>query len=189
MMKSQGPTVILKRSRRKTLALEITRKGELIIRAPQRMPLSEIQAFVEKKQPWIEKHLLQIAQQNEDIPAEPLTQDEVCKLADQALRIIPERVKYYAPIVGVTYHNITIRNQKTKWGSCSSRKNLNFNCGLMLAPPEILDYVVVHELCHLKVMDHSPAFWQEVEQILPDYRKRKAWLKSNGSRIMRMLHG
>ena len=98
--------------------------------------------------------------------------------------MFPERVSYYAREIGVDYGRITIRQQKTRWGSCTSEGNLNFNWLLMLAPPEILDYVVVHELCHRKEMNHSAAFWREVEHILPDYRERKKWLKDNGWYLM-----
>ena len=94
---------------------------------------------------------------------------------------------YYAPAVGVTYDRITIRSQRTRWGSCSSRGNLNFNCLLMLAPEKVVDYVVVHELCHRKEMNHSPRFWAEVERILPDYRQSKRWLKENGQSLMGQL--
>ena len=83
-------------------------------------------------------------------------------LADQAVKTIPEKVRYYAPLVGVTYGRITIRNQRTRWGSCSSKGNLNFNCLLMLAPPEVLDSVVVHELCHRKEMNHSKMKWNQL---------------------------
>ena len=79
---------------------------------------------------------------------------------------------------------ITIRNQKTRWGSCSSKGNLNFNCLLMLTPPEVIDYVVVHELCHRKEMNHSGAFWAEVEKVLPDYKEQVKWLKENGGQII-----
>lgn len=96
---------------------------------------------------------------------------------DDVFRII---VEYFARQVGVDYGRITIRNQKTRWGSCSSKGNLNFNCLLMLAPAEILDYVVVHELCHRKEMNHSKAFWAEVEKVLPDYRESVKWLKEKG---------
>ena len=88
------------------------------------------------------------------------------KLASKALDYIPGRVKYYADIIGVTYGKITIRNQKTRWGSCSSKGNLNFNCLLMLMPPEVIDYVVVHELCHRKQMNHSKAFWRKYFQTI-----------------------
>ena len=116
-----------------------------------------------------------------------MTLDKIKALADQALEIIPTRVEYFAKIIGVTYGNITIRNQKTRWGSCSSKGNLNFNCLLMLAPPEVLDYVVVHELCHRKQMNHSKAFWTEVEKVFPDYKKSIKWLKEEGSQIMYMV--
>ena len=84
----------------------------------------------------------------------------------------------------MTYGRITVRDQKTRWGSCSQTGNLNFNFRLILAPSEVLDYVVVHELCHRRQMNHSTQFWQEVAQVLPDYRKRKAWLTENGWRLM-----
>ena len=109
---------------------------------------------------------------------------DIRKLADQASVVIPKRVEYFAEKIPVTYGRITIRNQKTRWGSCSGKGNLNFNCLLMLAPPEVLDYVVVHELCHRKEMNHSERFWREVENILPDYRERKKWLKENGGRLI-----
>lgn len=114
-----------------------------------------------------------------------LSNDEIHELAAKALNYIPERVAYYAEQIGVTYGRITIRNQKTRWGSCSSKGNLNFNCLLMLTPPEIVDYVVVHELCHRKEMNHSKAFWSEVEKVLPNYKTRVRWLKDEGSSIMR----
>ena len=93
------------------------------------------------------------------------------------------RVAYYAEKLGVSYGKITLRQQKTRWGSCSSEKNLNFNWKLILAPPEVLDYVVVHELCHLKEMNHSKAFWDEVGKVMPEYETYKLWLKENGWKL------
>lgn len=98
----------------------------------------------------------------------------------QAKTIIPKRVRYYAAQMGESYGNITIKNQKKRWGSCSSARNLNFNRRLVMAPQEVLDYVIVHELCHLRQMNHSNAFWQEVELVLPDYKMHKKWLETNG---------
>lgn len=87
------------------------------------------------------------------------------------------RVEYFAPLVGVTYNRIFIKEQKTRWGSCSSLGNLNFNWKLILLDEELLDYVVVHELAHRKQMNHSPTFWAEVERVLPDYRERRRRLR------------
>ena len=91
--------------------------------------------------------------------------------------------KKYADIIGVDYGRITIRMQKSRWGSCSSKGNLNFNCLLMNAPDEITDYVIVHELCHRKEMNHSPKFWAHVEAVLPDYKERRKWLKDHGNEL------
>ena len=113
-----------------------------------------------------------------------LTQEELNKLASLAKDVIPSKVAYYARIMGVTYGRITIRCQKTRWGSCSSKGNLNFNCLLMLAPPDVLDYVVVHELCHRLEMNHSAAFWKQVERVLPSYKEQRKWLKDMGGHLM-----
>lgn len=97
------------------------------------------------------------------------------------------RVEYFAPLVGVTYNRIFIKEQKTRWGSCSSQGNLNFNWRLILAPEEVLNYVVVHELAHRKEMNHSKAFYAIVESVLPDYRQSRKWLRENGQRLWDMV--
>ena len=122
-------------------------------------------------------------EKSEALEIQPLSEEELKGLAKKALQIIPERVEYFSKLVGVSYGHITIRNQKTRWGSCSSKGNLNFNCLLMLTPPEVLDYVVVHELCHRKEMNHSKAFWSEVEKVIPNYRKLRKWLSDEGHSI------
>ena len=173
------------RSSRKTMVLEIIKDGMILVRAPYRMPESEIRRFIQEKSDWIEKHVQRIEERQRTLtPVEGLTMKDIRKLADQASVVIPKRAEYFAEKIPVTYGRITIRNQKTRWGSCSGKGNLNFNCLLMLAPPEVLDYVVVHELCHRKEMNHSERFWREVENILPDYRERKKWLKENGGRLI-----
>ena len=171
----------IKRSSRKTLAIHITPAGEVEVRCPMTMPRATVEAFVESKRGWIGKHLQAISAK----PKEPeLTEDEHRALARQAKAVFPERVMHFAPLVGVSHGRITVRCQRSRWGSCSSKGNLNFNYLLMLAPPEVLDYVVVHELCHQKEMNHSPRFWAEVERVLPDYRTQKQWLKDNGTQLM-----
>lgn len=176
------------RSSRKTISLEITRDGSVLVRAPYRMPMTRIQKFAEEKADWIERHRELMRERNEAVrPEERLSKEEIRQLASQALTVIPVRAEYYARKLEVTYGRITIRSQKTRWGSCSSKGNLNFNCLLMLTPPEVIDYVVVHELCHLREMNHSKRFWKEVEQILPDYRKQRQWLKENGGKLIDRL--
>lgn len=173
------------RSNRKTISLRIKPDGSIELRAPQQMTDREIQEFIQQKSQWIEKKLQEMQErQQQRSQLEPLTMEEIRGLADQALRVIPERTAHFAGIIGVTYGRITIRNQKSRWGSCSGKGNLNFNCLLMLMPPEVLDYVVVHELCHRKEMNHSPRFWAEVSKILPDYKNQVKWLKEHGTEIM-----
>ena len=173
------------RSYRKTIGLEVKPDGQVIVRAPRRLSESEIRGFVQKHRAWILKHQKMVNERVEKRrEIRKLTKQEIQKLADQAVEVIPKRVAYYAPKVGVTYGRITIRNQKTRWGSCSSKGNLNFNCLLMLTPPEVIDSVVVHELCHRKEMNHSKQFYQEVLRVYPDYWKWNRWLKENGSFLL-----
>ena len=173
------------RSDRSTCQIQIKADGRIVVRAPRRMSDRDIDRFVCEKEKWIERSLEKIRQARERAEScERLTFEEIDRLADKALEYIPERVRYFAPLVGVDYGRITVRNQKTRWGSCSGKGNLNFNCLLMLTPAEVIDYVVVHELCHLKEMNHSPKFWAEVERVLPDYKQSRLWLKRNGGVII-----
>ena len=171
------------RSDRKTVSIQIKPDGTVVVRAPRRMPTAQIRAFVCSKEAWIEKHLSAMAED----PLQRLTPEQVEQLREQARAVITERVAFFAPCVGVTYGRISIRTQHTRWGSCSSEGNLNFNCLLALAPPQVLDYVVVHELCHRRQMNHSDLFWAAVETVLPDYRQSKRWLKENGRKLMALL--
>ena len=176
------------RSRRKTVSLEIKPDGTILVRAPLGIPESRIQKFVEEKQEWILKNLAKI--QKRDEQREQITRLSALErqhLQNKAGVVIPRRVSYFAEKIGVSYGKITLRQQKTRWGSCAVNGNLNFNWLLILAPPQVLDYVVVHELCHRIEMNHSRAFWEEVEAVLPDYRERQRWLKDNGWRLMEEL--
>lgn len=176
------------RSGRRTLAIEIKSDLQIVVRAPYRASGKEIEKFVLDRADWLEKHLSRMRQRKAELESRsaelPLTMEDIRTLAEEATKVIPERVRHFAPIVGVTYGMITVRNQRTRWGSCSARGNLNFNCLLMKTPPEVLDYVVVHELCHRKEMNHSPRFWSEVERVLPEYKKARKWLKDNGGAII-----
>ena len=165
------------RSRRKTLSAQI-REGRLVVRAPLRTTDAEIRAFLEKHRRWLEKHLQQSrALEQAKAGTRKLTKQEIAELKKKARAVIPGRVAYYAPLVGVSYGRITIRNQRTRWGSCSAKGNLNFNYQLYYLPEELMDYVIIHELAHRKHMNHSKEFWKVVEEYCPDYRERRKVLK------------
>lgn len=174
------------RSNRKTIAIQIKGDGQLIVRAPLRMPKAEVMAFVDKKKEWIEKHLNAIAQR-QTTSERPFTAAELKELTTAAEEDIAHRVAWFAPIVGVSYARVTIRAQKSRWGSCSAKGNLNFNCLLMLCPEDVRDYVVVHELCHRKELNHSPQFWNEVRRVLPFCDNARKWLKISGVSLIRRI--
>ena len=176
------------RTKRKTISIKVNNDLTVTVRAPIFTSDKEIGEILKSKEKWISKCIEQIKRKNEELSKiDYFTAEEISKLADKALNYIPGRVKYYADIIGVTYGKITIRNQKTRWGSCSSKGNLNFNCLLMLAPPEVLDSVVVHELCHRREMNHSQKFYAEVLRVLPTYRTQEKWLKEHGGELLKRL--
>lgn len=105
----------------------------------------------------------------------------------QAKRHIIKRTRDLAERYGFEYKRIAVKDQSSRWGSCSSLGNLNFNWRLFLAPSVVLDYVIIHELAHTQQMNHSKAFWNIVEKIMPEFRKSKLWLKTNGNNLMRMI--
>lgn len=181
---------VVTKTKRKTISVEITSDVDVIVRAPKWMSDAAISGFVEKNRSYIEKNLARMKAKKQSLAGvQRITATELEELYLQAKQVIPERVKYYAPLVGVDYGRITIRRQHTRWGSCSSKGNLNFNVALMKVPFPVLDYVVVHELCHRIEMNHSRSFWLQVERVFPDYKNCKKWLKDNGERVMIEVSG
>ena len=172
------------RSGRRTLALQIKPDGTPLVRAPRRTPLWEIETFLRTHWDWIERQREKLASQPK---VEKLREEELAALKKQARPVFLARTAIYAPLVGVSWQRLSVRSQRSKWGSCSSKGNLNFNCLLLLAPPEVLDYVVVHELCHRLEMNHSPRFWAEVRRVLPNYAEARKWLRQNGESLMARL--
>lgn len=170
--------VELQRGKRKTLVLSITQEGHLLIKAPLQMPEKEIERFIGQRRYWIYKQTKRILQENASRVVR--SEEEVQELKEQAREVLTKRTDYYKEILKVDYQRIRIGDQKTRWGSCSSRGTISYNWHLVLMPERIMDYVVVHELCHLVEMNHSPAFWKKVSEILPDYEERRKWLKENG---------
>lgn len=176
------------RSSRRTMSIEIKEDGQIIVRVPNRVSGRDADRFVEERLDWIEKTLEKIEKRKADRP-------EVVKFSETELKIIKKRAKreipilvdYYAAQIGVTYQRISIRAQKTLWGSCTAEGNLNFNCLLVLLPERVMRYVVVHELCHRKEMNHSKRFWNEVSKVLPDYRELRKKLKEEGGIFLEKL--
>lgn len=183
-MKFENAEVSVIKSKRKTVSIQV-KPNEVIIRAPTRMKQNEIEKFVETKRNRIKKHLESLSEKQKLLEnIEPYSDEEIKSYIKKAKAVIPKKVEFYADKIGVTYNKITIRCQRTRWGSCSSKGNLNFNCLLVLLPDEIIDSVVVHELCHRKQMNHSAKFYAEIEKVFPDYKRCYAWLKQNGNKYM-----
>ena len=174
------------RSRRKTVALTMKRDGTPLIRAPKGVPRAFIRQFLRQHPEWLE-HCEQKKQALE--AAGRYSEEEMKAMAAKAREIIPERCRFRAGQMGVEYNRIALRFQHTRWGSCSGKKNLNFNCLLVQAPPEVLDSVVVHELCHLKEMNHSRAFYENVYRYCPEYDRCSRWLKEHGAELLAKLPG
>ena len=173
-------------SRRRTAAIQVTSDGKVLVRAPFRCPRSFIDSFLLQKEDWVLKHLEQAEKNRGKCPdpeRPPLSEAERARYIKIARDIFTRKTEYYARLMGVTYGRISIREQKTRWGSCSNKGNLNFNWRLILAPEEVLDYVVVHELAHRREMNHSKAFYAVIESVLPDYRRAQQWLRENGQSL------
>ena len=174
------------KSSRKTIAVEVRQDGSVLVRALRNCPQSRIDTFLKEKQAWV---LAKVEEQKEkeadSMKIQPLSEAEQRLYRDKAREIFEQKVSYYAQMMGVSYGRIAIRDQKTRWGSCSGEGNLNFNWRLIFAPAGVLDYVVVHELAHRKEMNHSPRFWKVVEDTMPEYRKYQKWLKENGRGLHR----
>ena len=206
------------RSRRRTIALVITRDARLIVHAPLQTTMTEIETLVEHKRNWITKKLLQVQEKQDLHRMNPFRDGELFRYkgdqyplkitprersirlnenhilfpekylanperamtywyAHEALRTIAERVEYYTERHGFRHTGITVTGARTRWGSCSPANRLCFSWRLILTPESVIDYVVVHELCHTLEKNHSMKFWNKVGAILPDYKARRALLK------------
>ncbi|MDE7199770.1 MAG: M48 family metallopeptidase [Lachnospiraceae bacterium] len=175
-------------SDRKTCAISISPEGEITLRLPLHTSGEQIRHLLLEKQHWIITHYLEAKEHAAHRPVSDLTDNQRAALEKRYIQAakdyFPKRAAYYLPFTGGSFQRVTIRDQKTRWGSCSARGTLSFNWRLMLAPPAVLDYVVVHELCHLTHMNHSPAFWALVESVCPDYRIYRKWLKEHGQELI-----
>ncbi|MEE3394717.1 MAG: SprT family zinc-dependent metalloprotease [Candidatus Onthomonas sp.] len=163
------------RSRRRTVSLEIRPDLTVLVRAPLRMTGAEVDSFVRRHEGWLTKHLAQMETRRQNHP-EP-TAEEAQALIAKAKAVLPGKVAYYAAKMGVSPAGITITGAKTRFGSCSPKNRICFSWRLMTYPDEAIDYVVVHELAHIRHKDHSPAFHAFVASVLPDHVQRRKLLR------------
>ncbi len=166
-----GEDYRLIRSRRRTVSLQIGPDGQLVVRAPYLTPESEIRAVVERHQSWIRRQ-----RARRSAHPEP-TEAERKELIRRAREILPPKVEHYAALLGVRPMGITVTSARTRFGSCSGKNRLSFSWRLMQYPEEAIDYVVVHELAHIRHHDHSPAFYALIASVMPDHRERRALLR------------
>lgn len=181
--------IVVIRSDRRSFAIEIGRDKKIKVRVPRRASKVQIDELLKEKQDWILKTLDKIEQRNtaearEYEEAKPLSSEEVKKLKKEARNHLASLTEYWAEKIGVSYGRISIRGQKTRWGSCSSKGNLNYNYLLILCPDDVIEYVVIHELCHRIYMNHSKRFWEKIEEFCPNYRQARKWLKQNGNSLI-----
>ncbi len=164
------------RSKRKTLAIEVSIDGTVTVRCPFGCRDSQIAHFVEQQADWIEKAKMTQRQKALKRPPEP-DEEQVIFLKNTARQYIPKRVEYFEELTGLKSASVKITSAKGRFGSCGPKNNLCFSYRLMLYPKAAIDYVIVHELCHTVHHNHSKEFWDLVEQVMPDYKKLRNLLK------------
>lgn len=177
-------------SDRKSISIRIKPDTSIEVRAPFYVANMDVENFIKEKQNWISENYTKIKDSIEKNDVSRLTPLQMQQAEALQKRFVaaakvyfPKRCHELQKLTGGTYTKITIRNQKTRWGSCSQTGTLSFNYRLMMAPPAVADYVIVHELCHLTHMNHSKDFWNKVASIMPDYAIRKRWLKEHGMEL------
>jgi predicted metal-dependent hydrolase len=168
---------VRKHRQAKRLKLAISCDGNCVVTLPWRMGFVSADDFIRKNAEWVLEKMKAMKKIGRSNLFARHNQVEYLKLKEHARDMVTKRLEKYAQIYGFEYKGVAIRNQKTRWGSCSSKGNLNFNYKILLLPQRHADYIIVHELCHLKEFNHSKRFWALVEQTFPDYENIVAQLK------------
>ena len=200
LINNPTPYTIIRR-RVKHARISINPASEVRIVIPLYYRQRDLEKLLEEKEKWIAKQLAHFAKERENIialkPGEILFFGEIRKVdfdtssalrlkrwyMEQANEYFSKRITEIAFHYGFTFNKMTVRGQKTRWGSCSRKKNISLNWKLMKAPPFIIDYLIIHELTHTQIFNHSKAFWAKVSGIMPDYKKAEAWLKKHGKHL------
>lgn len=178
------------RSDRRTLSVKIDPDRTVTVRAPRYATDAEIEGFLLRYAARIEKQLAFLEERAEKTAGLQMLSDaEYRELSERAMSVFSGKVGYYSRLMGVKVGRLTVRCQHSRWGSCNSKGDISLNCLLLLAPDDVIDSVVVHELCHLKEMNHSKRFYAEVYRYCPDYDKSRKWLSDNGYLLMARRFG
>jgi predicted metal-dependent hydrolase len=177
-----GEVTFRKSIRSRSIGIRVHPLKGVSVSVPYIVPYAVAQAFFQSRRGWVLETMARQKEKYKDVVMP--TSSEIESLRKKAKAELPPRLAELAARYGFTYNRVAIKHNASNWGSCSSKGNLNFNCLLLLAPPEVLDCIVVHELCHRKQMNHSSAFYAEVLRVMPDYHTRHAWLKKNGTALM-----
>ncbi len=184
LLKQQLITYELRRSRRaRRMRLAVRPDASVSLTLPWRADLKQAEKFIQSKAAWVLKHV-RYYQQRAVLPSLKITAADYAANKAAALKLAQSKVEYFNKFYNFKYHQVTVKNQKTRWGSCSRRGNLNFNFKLMFLPAVTADYIIVHELCHLREMNHSPRFWALVAKTFPNYKLIRQDLKRAGLGLM-----
>lgn len=165
------------RSRRRSISVEVNSELEIIVRAPYLVPKSVIDGFVRSKEYWIEKAKEKMREKAKNSP-KLLSDEQISILRERAKKEIPKRIEYYSEITGLKPAALKITSAKTRFGSCSGKNSVCISLFLMRYPSECIDYVVLHELCHIKHKNHGKQFYALLEKYMPDYKTREKMLKN-----------
>lgn len=173
-------TYTLRTSRRaRRVRLVVRRDGQVILTVPAGSRVSTAERFLREKSRWLVAKIAEF-KDREGQPIMRYTRADYLKHKEAARALVAERLAHFNTQYGFTFHRIAIKDQKTRWGSCSKKGNLNFNYKIVFLAPHLADYIIVHELCHLKELNHSRRFWQLVERALPEHRRLRRELKTIG---------
>lgn len=173
--------IIVKKSFRKTISLSIEDDGVVLVRAPSFLSNARIEKFVQSKEAWLKKSLKKVKDRKEKAKEfnALLDPNKTKEYRERARTLLTERIDYFAEKHGLEYSRIRISSAKTRWGSCNRNNGLNFNWKLLFTPPDVQDYLVVHELAHTIHKDHQASFWRFVKIMHPNYKESQKWLKQN----------
>jgi hypothetical protein len=161
----------------KSLRIIVRSDASVEVRAPLRLSLLQINDFINRKTVWIKKKLHHFSTEVKSLDTTEFLYPSYENCKNRAKKLVMKELIVLNSFYNYSYNRVIVRNQKSKWGSCSSKKNLNFNYRILFLPERLAKYLIVHELCHLKELNHSKNFWNLVGLMIPDYRELEKELK------------